>query len=158
VSSLEKIEPLVLPVSVLERLITSHGCLPDHPIRPSMKTAGGNAELFASLANGLLVVRVKEFDVWYQSELSKGNWPSQRSKEKKSGRPTKQTEAVRNAVLALVHDRKWNGKDPISALHRLLVDSGHSDVPSQDTLARLVDRLHSETGEPGLLRMRRKQT
>jgi len=43
----------------------------------------------------------------------------------------------------------------------VLVASGHSEVPSQDTLARLVDHLHSETGEAGLLRItrvRRKQT
>jgi len=46
-------------------------------------------------------------------------------------------------------------------LHRVLVASGHSETPSQDTLARLVDHLHSETGESGLLRItrvRRKQT
>jgi len=45
-------------------------------------------------------------------------------------------------------------------LHRLLVASGRSDVPSQDTLARLVDQLHRETGEAALLRTpraRRKQ-
>ena len=151
---------MVVPVSVLKRLITSHGSLPDHPIRPSMKAAEGNERLFALLAVGVLVVRADDFDGWYQSERAKGRWPSQESKEKKDGRPTKQTGALRNAVLALVHDHKWNGKGPISALHRLLVASGRSDVPSQDTLARLVDQLHTETGEPGLLRIsrvRRKQ-
>jgi hypothetical protein len=63
--------------------------------------------------------------------------------------------------VALVHDHKWNGKDPISALHRMLVASGHSEVPSQDTLARLVYHLHNETGEAGffrITRVRRKQT
>jgi hypothetical protein len=151
----QNFEPVVVPVSVLERLITSHGSLPDHPIRPSMKTAEGNEKLFALLAVGLLVVRASDFDGWYQPERAKGRWPSQESKEKKDGRPTKQTSALRNAVLALVHDRKWSGKDPISALHRLLVASGRSDVPSQDTLARLVNQLHCETGEAGLLRIPR---
>ena len=149
---LENIEPVVVPVSVLERLITSHGSLPDHPIRPSMKTAEGNEKLFALLAVGLLVVRANDFDEWYQSERAKGRWPSQEAKGRKNGRPTKQTGALRNAVLALVHDHKWSGKDPISALHHLLVASGRSNVPSQDTLARLVNQLHRETGEAALLR------
>jgi hypothetical protein len=157
--SLEKIEPVVVPVNVVKRLIASRGGLPDHPIRPSIKTADGNKQLFALLAVGLLVVRTNDFDGWYQSERAKGRWPSQESKEKKDGRPTKQTGVLRNTVLALVHDHKWSGKDPISALHRLLVASGRSE-PSQDTLARLVDQLHRETGEAGLLRVtraRRKQ-
>jgi hypothetical protein len=156
----EKIEPLVVPVNVVKRLIASRGSLPDHPIRPSIKTAEGNEKLFALLTVGLLVVRASDFDVWYQSERAKGRWPSQRLKEKKNGRPTKQTEALRNAVLALVHDHKWSGKEPISALHRLLLASGRSEVPSQDTLAILVDQLHRETGEAMILRVtraRRKQ-
>jgi hypothetical protein len=60
-----------------------------------------------------------------------------------------------------VNDLKWNGKDGITTLHRLLVASGRSDVPSQDTVARLVDQLHRETGDMKLLRVtrvRRKQT
>jgi hypothetical protein len=156
----EKIEPLVVPVPVVKQLIASRGSLPDHAIRPSIKAAEGNEKLFALLTVGLLVVRASDFDVWYQSERAKGRWPSQRSKEKKNGRPTKQTEALRNAVLALVHDHKWSGKEPISALHRLLLASGRSEVPSQDTLAILVDQLHRETGEAMLLRVtraRRKQ-
>ena len=114
------------------------------------------------LTVGLLVVRASDFDIWYRSERAKGKWTSQRSKSKiGNGRPTKQTELLRNAVLALVHDSKWNGKDRITTLHRLLVASDRSDVPSQDTPARLVDQLHSETGESGLFRIprtRRKQT
>ncbi len=157
----EKIEPVAVPVNVVRRLIASRGGLPDHPIRPSIKTTEGNETLFALLTVGLLVVRASDFDGWYQSERAKGRWPSQRSKSKSNGRPTKQTDPLRNAVLALIHDHKWSGKDPIAALHRVLVASGHSEVPSQDTLARLVDHLHSETGQAGLLRItrvRRKQT
>jgi hypothetical protein len=154
-SSLEKTEPVVVPVNVVKRLIASRGSLTDHPIRPSIKIAEGNEKLFALLTVGLLVVRASDFDIWYQSERAKGRWASQRSKEKKNGRPTKQTEALRNAVLALVHDHKWSGKEPISALHRLLRASGRSEAPSQDTLARLVDQLHRETGEAGLLRVTR---
>jgi len=151
----EKIEPVAVPVNVVKRLIASRGSLPDHPIRPSIETADGNQKLFALLTVGLLVVRTSDFDVWYQSERAKGRWPSQRSKLKINGRPTKQTDRLRNAVLALVHDHKWSGKDPISALDRMLVASGYSEAPSQDTLARLVDHLHRETGEVGLLRITR---
>src|SRR5258706_685192 len=151
----EKIEPVAVPVNVVRQMIASHGGLPAHPIRPSIKIAEGNEKLFAMLTVGLLVVRASDFDAWYQSERAKGRWPSQRSKLKINGRPTKQTDPLRNAVLALVHDHKWNGKDPISALHRILVASGHSAAPSKDTLARLVDRLHSETGDEGLLRITR---
>jgi hypothetical protein len=131
--SLEKIEPVVVPVNVVKRLIISRGGLPDHPIRPSIKTTEGNETLFALLTVGLLVVRASDFDGWYQSERAKGRWPSQRSKSKSNGRPTKQPDPLRNAVLALIHDHKWSGKDPIAALHRVLVASGHSEVPSQDT-------------------------
>ena len=88
----EKIEPVVVPVNVVRQLIASHGGLPDHPIRPSIKIAEGDQKLFALLMVGLLVVRASDFDVWYQSERSKGKWSSQKSKEKKDGRPTKQTD------------------------------------------------------------------
>jgi hypothetical protein len=157
----QKIEPVAVPATVVKRLIGSRGSLPDRLIRPSMQTAEGNQKLFALLTVGLLAVRASDFDVWYQSERAKGRWPSQRSKEKKNGRPTRQTEALGNAVLALVNDLKWSGKDGVTTLHRLLVASGHSDVPSQDTVARLVDQLHRETGDMKLLRVtrvRRKQT
>jgi hypothetical protein len=154
----EKIEPVVVPVSVLKRLLTSRCGLPDHPIRPSIKTADGNERLFALLTGGLLVVRERDFNVWYRSERAKSKWASQRAKSKVgNGRPTLQTEAIRNAVLALVHDGEWTAAAGIMKLHRLLVALGRSDVPSVDTLARLVDQLHRETGEVGLLRTTRRR-
>jgi hypothetical protein len=157
-----QIEPVVVPVKVLKLLITSRCSLPDHPIRPSIKTADGNEKLLALLTVGLLVVREGEFNVWYRSERAKGKWASQRSRSKiGDGRPTKQTEMMRNAVLALVRDGVWSGNASITKLRRLLVKSGRFDVPSPDTLARLVDQLFYETGEPGLMRIvraRRKRT
>jgi hypothetical protein len=145
-----------IPIKVLSRLITSRGSLPDHPMRPSLKTTDGDTQLFALLTVGILVVREREFMSWYRSERSKGKWPSQRSRLKRGGgRPTKQTEAIRNVILRLVHSGAWNGKASIAKLHRLLVNSGWTDVPSPDTLARLVDRLRHETGEPGFLRRMR---
>jgi hypothetical protein len=154
----QKIEPVAVPVSILKRLITSRCGLPDHPIRPSIRTAEGDEKLFALLTVGLLVVWASDFDAWYGSERAKGKWASQRSKSKNgSGRPTKQTEGLRRAILTLVHDLKWTGEAGVTTLRHLLVASGRSDVPSPDTLARLVDQLHRETGEAGVLRIRRRK-
>ena len=156
--ALRKIEPVVVPAKVLGRLLSSRGGLPDHPIRPTIKTADGNETLFALLDGGLLVVRKSEFVAWYRSERRKGKWASQRSISRiGSGRPTKQIESLRNAVLAFVHDGAWNAKDSIARLHRLLVGSGRSHVPSPDTLARLLNQMHLETGEPELFRIGRKR-
>jgi len=104
---------------------------------------------------GVLLVRTTDFEAWYQSERGKGKWPSQRSKSKLkigSGRPTKQTETMRNAVIRLVREEKWGGEIGVTELRRLLIDSGRNDVPSTDTLRRMVDQLHRETGEPALFR------
>ena len=147
-----------IPVKVLSRLLLFHGSLPDHPIRPSIKATDRDQKLFALLSSGALVVRKTEFDEWYRSERAKGKWSSQplsRSKPRLGGRPAKQTERLRTAILARVREGAWNAQEPITKLHRLLVGSGRSDVPSCDTLARLVDRMHDETGEPELRRFRR---
>jgi hypothetical protein len=152
-----QIDPVVVPVNVLKQLITSRAALPDHPIRPSMKIAEGNEKLLALLTTGLLIFRTSDFEAWYRSERAKGKWASQRTKLKNGiGRPTKQTEALRNAILAHVRDLKWTGKAGVTRLHRMLVAAGRPDVPSPDTLARLIDQLHRETGEAGLLRIRRR--
>jgi hypothetical protein len=59
-------------------------------------------------------------------------------------------------VIGLVRDGKWTAKDGIAMVRRLLVeDSSASEVPSPDTLARLVDRLHWETGESEFFRAKR---
>jgi len=152
--------PLKVATDVLSRLITSRGNLTDYPIRPSLKIAGGDEKLFAALAIGHLVLRANDFDSWLQQERVRGTWPSQGSKSgRRVGRPTKQTSVVRRAVIALAHHKKWRGRDGIAKLHRLLVDTGQMDVPSQDTLARLVTRMHREIGDPALsrkVRARRK--
>jgi hypothetical protein len=154
----QELELVTVPVSVLARLTTTRGSLPDHPIRPSIKTAEGDEKLLGLLTVGVLVIRASDFEVWYRSERAKGKWPSQRSRLKISGgRPTKQTEPVRNAVIGLVRDGKWSGKISIAKLHRLLIASSDDKVPSPDTLARLVDQLHAETGEAEFFRVKRAQ-
>jgi len=109
--------------------------------------------LLGLLTVGVLIIRARDFDAWYRSERAKGKWPSQRSKLKiGGGRPTKQVKRVRKAVIELVHDGKWSGKASIAKLHRLLIASGGFEVPSPDTLARLVEQLHAETGEAEFFR------
>ena len=108
------------------------------------------------LTIGILIIGARDFDAWYRSERAKGKWPSQRSKLKiGGGRPTKEVKRVRKAVIELVHDGKWSGKASIAKLHRLLIASGGFEVPSPDTLARLVERLHAETGEAEFFRAKR---
>jgi hypothetical protein len=155
----EQLEPVVVPVNVLKQLITNpRGGLPNHPIRPTIKTAGGDEKLYGLLIGGLLVVHARDFKTWYRSERAKGKWSSQRSRsKKKNGRPTKQTEAIRSAVLAIGLNPAGSSKVRIATLHRRLIAYGLSDIPSPDTLARVVDQLHRETGEPGLFRTARKR-
>lgn len=74
----QELEPVTVPVSVVARLISTRGSLPDHPIRPTIKTAEGDAV-------GVLVIRASDFDVWYRSDRAKGKWPSQRSRLKLFG-------------------------------------------------------------------------
>jgi hypothetical protein len=146
----------MVPSNVLRQLIASRGSLPDHAIRPSIKACDGNESLFVLLKTGCLVVAETEFSAWLQTEHRKGRWPSQRSRKKAViGAPGKQTETLRNAVLARVRDGVWSGDKSIVGLRQLLIDSARDDVPSSDTLARLVDELHDETGEPGLSRVKR---
>jgi hypothetical protein len=144
--------PVVLPRDVLTRMIPARGTLPDHTIRPSMKIAGGDARILKLLELGILLVGVEEFNIWYKSERVKGKWPSQRSGlKKREGRPSKQTDALRNAVIVVFREKKTS----IAELRRRLLVPGHVDVPSRDTLRRAVDNLHRETGEPKLRRRKR---
>jgi hypothetical protein len=152
-SEIGDLSPEITPVPViaLRRLIPIRGSLPDHP-RASMKAAGGDGKLFRSLNTGLLLVRRSQFDAWYQRERAKRRWPSQRSTSKRrDGRPSVQTDDLRTAVINAMRERKTS----IAALRRRLVGSGRADIPSLDTLERLVDQLYRETGEAEFFRMKR---
>jgi hypothetical protein len=146
------------PSKVLRQLIASRSSLPDHAIRPSIKACHGDRTLFELLKTGCLVVDETEFSRWQQAEYRRGKWPSQRSRKKAgTGRPGKQTDALRNAILARVRDGVWIGHQSIVSLRQLLIDSGRDDVPSADTLARLVDELHDEIGDAELRRPARRK-
>ena len=116
--------------------------------------ARGDHKLFVLLTGGVLVVREGEFDDWYRRERRKGKWPSQKSRKKTAvGRPTKQSDALKNAVMVLVTDRAWHATDGIAKLYRLLVErAGLETLPSHDTLRRCVIQLHIETGHAALRR------
>ncbi len=147
---------MIVPPKVVRQLITRRGSLPDRAIRTSIKACQGDETPFLPLQTGLLVVEEQEFSCWRKAEYSKGKWPSQRSRLKHGvGRRTKQTTSLRNTVLALVRDGLWSGKQAIAKLQRLLIKAGREDVPSADTLARLVDKLHDEIGHAGLRRAKR---
>jgi hypothetical protein len=144
---------VLLRPDVVSRLITVRGGLPAHPIRPSLKTAGGDVELLKVLNSGVLLIRQDDFAAWYESERRKGRWPSQRLKKGLTGgRPTKITGFLRSAVAEALRERKRN----VAKLHRDLVTSGRTDVPSVDTLERLVDQLYRETGRPEFFRTKRR--
>jgi hypothetical protein len=146
-----------VPTSVLERLITWRGGFPDQALRPTIKTTGGDEKLLALLTRGMgvLAVREQEFRKWYRCERAKGRWPSQKSKRTRSGgRPSKQSEALNKAIGQLVREESWRAKDGIPKLRRLLVQAGGADMPSVDTLRRLVMNMFDETGDPALRRFR----
>jgi hypothetical protein len=143
----------VVPSCVLGRLIRVRGSLLDHVVRrPSLKACEGDENLFLLLKTGCLVVEEKEFARWLKTEYRKGKWPSQRSRKARTGRPTKQTKDLSDVVVRIVREGLWSGRQPITELQRQLMAAGRDDVPSADTLARLVDRLHEETGDPDFYR------
>jgi hypothetical protein len=139
-----------VPGAILGRLIKIRGGFPDHP-RVSMKAVAWNGELYRAINTGVLVVQKCDFDAWYRRERQKGRWPSQRSRLKKEGRPSRQTDELRNAVSAIMLEGSMN----VAELHRRLVASGRTGVPSEDTLARLVDLLLGETGDTRFRRPKR---
>ena len=96
---------------------------------------------------------LKSLTLWYRKERAKGRWPSQAPRVRKTGRPSVRTQGLKDAIIAALRD----GKTSVAELRRRLEATGRTDVPSPDTLARLVDQLHRETGEPELLRKRSRR-
>jgi hypothetical protein len=144
-----------IPTKVLRQLILVRGSLPDRAIRPSLRASDRDRNLLLLLQRGCLVVNESEFSHWHKAERRKGRWPSQEKRQKTPmGRPTKQTD-LRNAIIARVRDGLWSTEQPVTELRRQLIAAGRTDVPSDDTLARWVDRLHDEIGDPDLRRRRR---
>jgi hypothetical protein len=147
-------QPVLLRPDAVGRLITVRGGLPDHPIRPSLKTVHGDTRLLKLLSSGLLLLRRHDFEAWYKSERRKGRWPSQRlRKGPAEGRPSRMTSALRKAVAEALRERARG----VAELRRDLIAFGRNDVPSVDTLERLIDQLHRETGRPEFFRKKRRR-
>jgi hypothetical protein len=145
-----------IPVEVLRRLILTRGSLPDRAIHPTLKACDHDHALFRSLQRSFLVVKESEFSRWRNAERRKGKWRSQKKRRKpRIGRPTKQRHELEEVIISLVRDRAWSGKLPVTELRRQLIEAGRKSVPSADTLARRIDKLHEETGNPKLRRRMR---
>lgn len=140
---------LQIPIEVIGKMIRTRGGLPDHAIRPEGLPCKGAAtrELFGALSQSALYLRRCEFDAWYAKAKSKRRWPSQiLSKKSRMGRPSKQTGELRDRIIALVNDELWSAqRNSIADLVRLLKPKG--ETPSRQTLVRMIEQLHRETGE-----------
>jgi hypothetical protein len=148
-------QPVLLHPDVVGRLITVRGGLPEHPIRPSIKTVHGDTRLLKLLSAGLVLLRRRDFEAWYKSERRKGRWPSQRLRKRPAeGRPSRITSGLRKAVAEALRERTRG----VAELRRDLIASGRNDIPSVDTLERLLDQLHRETGRPEFFRKKRRRT
>jgi hypothetical protein len=144
-----------IPAKVLRQQILRRGSLPDRAIHPTLKACDHDHALFQSLQRSLLVVKESEFSRWLKEERRKGKWSSQESRQKpRIGRPTKQRQELEEIIIAIVRNEIWSGKLPVTQLRRLLIEAGRN-VPSADTLARRVDKLHDATGDPRLRRRMR---
>ncbi len=148
-------EPVVLSTALLKSLVTARNTFPDHPIqtKTSMRIAGDDKKLYWLVKAGIMLLRAQEFDIWYRKERAQGRWPSQNEKVTKIGRPSIGTQGLKDAIIAALRERKTG----VAELRRRLEVDGRTDVPSPDTLARLVDQLHRETGRPELLRKRSRR-
>jgi hypothetical protein len=72
------VQPLRVPVDVLERLPKVRGSLPDRPARHPFnlfRNEGIAPDLFAALCTSELHLSRAEFTGWYQREKNKGRWP-----------------------------------------------------------------------------------
>jgi hypothetical protein len=142
--------------------------LPDIPFAPTRNRELMNAlppEQRALIHSSCLVVDEKELTAWLDKEKAKRRWPSQRGRplpspgsrrfksKRHSGRPTRQTDALRLAVQRLAAERNGRAMS-IAALRRLLIERGFDGVPSEGTLRRLVDDLFADRGESRFHRLR----
>ena len=113
------LEPVPVPVSVLARLITTRGSLPNHPIRPTIKTAEGDEKLLGLLTVGVLVIRASDFDVWYRSERAKGKWPTQaRARQQQTRRAHAELTQMR-AELGMTKNQAFPTPEQVDRLAQL---------------------------------------
>jgi hypothetical protein len=148
-----------VPPELLKRLLPIRGGLPDHPTHLRRRAAADSQSddnLIVLLQHGELVVRRSDFSDWYTQRRRQGLWPSQANRVgRRRGKPTKDTEALRGAILAAVHDDAWRATDGMPKLRSLLIERGQEPL-SCDTLERVVDKLYRLMGETALRRSVRR--
>jgi hypothetical protein len=151
---------VLVPCAVVAQLMQSRGTLPDHAIRvpyAAVRSGAMPENVYVALTHGPLVVNETEFESWYENEHGKGKWPSQRARIKRRvGAPIKQTDQLRNAIMVAVDTGRPAGKLKVADLKRRLIETGLSDIPSHDTLARVVDAIYLETGDRRFVRPKRR--
>jgi hypothetical protein len=146
-----RVEPQRVPPEILKLVMPVRGGLPDHPTHlRGLSAADGQRDdsLIGLLRRGQLVVR--------ERKRRSGVWPSQAKRlAPRRGQPTKNTESLRTAISAVVHDEAWRATDGMPKLRRLLIERGY-EPPSDDTLGRVVDKLYRLMGETALRRSVRR--
>jgi hypothetical protein len=149
-----------VPKEALKLVIPVHSGLPDHAVHVYRPQPGSSisSRLLAKLRKSIMLLSRVEFDAWYEAERRKTNWPAQsQSKAAKVGRP-RAGELVPNRVRRLVEQNKWSATAPITALQRLLMEMKPLEIVSDDSLARIVDRLFLHTGDSRFQRHKRRSS
>jgi hypothetical protein len=144
--------PTILDPRLLACVIgLSRGRMTDHVLQMAGRTneeTPGTSNLPADLRTlagklegARLLVSKQEFEKWLAAEKAKRLWPSQ--KVAKTGKPPrgrtrKDRDLWFNQIERLLNDGTWTFVKSIPALRRALVENGQINVPSEDTLARIV--------------------
>lgn len=106
-----------------------------------LKKLSPNHQTIATKLPGCALYLLREqFLEWKQNEKAKGKWPTQFGKtksQKSKGRPRSEWPKWHNLIDQAVNGNKWNLDAGIPALRKFL-QSQHADVPSEDTLRRIV--------------------
>jgi len=143
----DSLEPQVLYPEILACIIRVRGGLPDDVGRlvSFKKLVPASRALYFGIRDSILAVNEQEFERWRTGKHKEGKWASQRSKKetkKQRGRPRVRDNDLRTQILVCLRDDRWTGRDGIPALKKIL-DSilGRTNVPSEDTLARIVRAL-----------------
>jgi hypothetical protein len=149
-----KAKIVAVPAAIVRNLLRSRGGLVDRQ-RVSLKTVNTDLRLFGALNAGVVVISEEEFAAWYQKERAKGRWKSQGRKLKKIGRPSKLNKHLEQKIRSILPTP--GQKISIAELGRQLRSAGAPDVPSDDTLARMVDQIYRKTGDKKCRRIKRRR-
>lgn len=151
----------VVPPEILALIIPVRSALPDHPTRTYCPPRGSpiDRDYLMRLSRGAIVLSKSEFELWYRTKKAKREWPSQEQSKKqrvKAGRP-RTAPMWRERIIECVDEGKWEAKKSIVVLKMLLLMSPtDEELPSDDTLARIVDDLFVKIGDDKYRRDKRR--